>query len=172
MLATHAVNKTTELGADDVAPYSFLADLGGWLTFAAAMATTLILSETAIDYLRFMFASHPEFWVVALITTSAAVAIIVDFVLIYLRTRALRKSLADTSEETHLAMRSIKVATVGIVALAIAASWIAVSLNRFPKDWLTVPNSGLVAFVLILTYVVPTVVSVAICNSVASTGKR
>jgi uncharacterized membrane protein len=171
MLAAHAVSKTADTDADDVGPYSFLADLGGWLTFAAAMATTLILSETAIDYLRFMF-GEPDFWLVALITTTAAAVIVVDFVLVYLRTRALRRSLADTSVQTHLVMRSIKVATIGIVVLAIAASWIAVSLNRFPKDWLTTHNAGLAGLALILTYVVPTVVSVAICNSVASTGKR
>lgn len=80
--------------------------------------------------------------------------------------------MADPSEQTHLALRSIKVATVGIVALAIVASWLAVSLSRFPKDWLTVPNTGLVVFVLLLTFVVPTVVSTAICYSVASTQKR
>ncbi|MGZ6781002.1 MAG: hypothetical protein ACXVGO_18665, partial [Mycobacterium sp.] len=172
MLATHAVNKATASDADDVRSYSFLADLGGWLTFAAAMTTTLILSETAIDYLHFMFARRPDFWLVSLITTSAAVVIVIDFVVIYFRTAALRKSLADPSEQTHLALRSIKVATVGIVVLAIVASWLAVSLSRFPKDWLTAPNTGLVVFVLLLTFVVPTVVSMAICYSVASTEKR
>jgi len=172
MLATHAVNKASQLDPDDIRAYSFLADLGGWLTFAAALTTTLILSETSIDYLHFMLSRTPDFWLVSLITVSAAVVIVVDFVLIYLRTRALRKSLADVSEETHLALRSIKVATIGMVVLAIVASWLALSLARFPKDWLTVPNSGLVLFVLVLTYVVPTVVSTAICYSVASTENR
>lgn len=46
----------------------------------------------------------------------------------------------------------------------------AISLSRFPKDWLTVPNTGLAVFVL--TFVVPTVASTAICYSVASTEKR
>jgi hypothetical protein len=80
--------------------------------------------------------------------------------------------LADTKQPTHLALRSLKVATIGIVVLAIVASWLVVSLNRFPKQWLTVPNTGMVVFVLILTFAVPTVVSTAICNSVASTEKR
>src|SRR6478672_1970294 len=65
--------------------------------------------------------------------------------------------LSSASAETHLALRSITVATVGIVALAIVASWLAVSLSRFPKDWLTVPNTGLVVFVLLLTFVVHTI---------------
>ena len=172
MLATHAVNKAADLEAHEIRPYSFLADLGGWLTFAAAMTTTLILSETAIDYLHFMLDRRPDLWLVALITTTAAAVIVVDFVVVYLRTKALRESLADTSEQTLLALRSLKVATVGIVALAIVSSWLAVSLNRFPKDWLTVPNTGVVFFVLVLTFVVPTVVSTAICYSVASTERR
>ena len=76
------------------------------------------------------------------------------------------------SEQTHLAMRSIKVATVGIVVLAVVASWMAVSLSRVPKDWLTVPNAAVVVFVLLLSYVVPIIVSTAICNSTASTENR
>lgn len=169
MLASHAVNKAADQDADDVRAYSFLADLGGWLTFAAAMTTTLILSETSIDYLHFMFDRRPDGWLVALITITCAVFVIVDFVLVYVRTRALRKSLADTAEPTRLALRSIKVATVGIVVLAIAASWLAVSLARFPKGWLTAPNPVIVVGVLILTLVLPTIVSTAICYSVAST---
>ena len=43
------------------------------------------------------------------------------------------------------------------------------SINRFPKDWLTTPSITVVVFVLVLTYVVPSLVSTAICNSVAST---
>jgi hypothetical protein len=172
MLATHAVNKAADLDVEDVRSYSFLADLGGWLTFAAAMATTLILSETAIDYLHFMFGRRPDLWLVGLITSSAACIVIVDFVVIHLRTRALRKSLADTEQPTMLALRSIKVATVSIVVFAIVGSWMAVTLSRFPKDWLTAPNNVLVIFVLMLTYVVPTVVSTAICYSVASTDEH
>jgi hypothetical protein len=172
MLATHAVNKSAQSDADDVRPYSFLTDLGGWLTFAAAMATTLILSETAIDYLHFMFGRRPAIGWVALITTAAAVAVVIDFALIYVRTRSLRKSLSDPSEQTLLGMRSVRLATIGIGVLAVVATWIAVSLSRLPKDWLTTPNTAVVVFVLVLTFVVPTVLSTAICNSVASTAKR
>ncbi|WP_123029461.1 hypothetical protein [Mycolicibacterium stellerae] len=172
MLASHAVNQSVRSDPADIPSYSLLADLGGWLTFAAAMTTTLILSETSIDYLHFMFGRRPEFWLVAVVTTTAACVIVVDFVLVYLRTGSLRKSLADTEEPTHLALRSLRIATIGIVVLAIVASWLVVSLARFPKDWLTVPNAGAVMFVLFLTAVLPTVVSTAICNSVASTEKR
>ncbi|OBK78194.1 hypothetical protein [Mycobacterium sp. 1274761.0] len=171
MLSTHAVNKLADLDADEVRPYSFLSNLGSWLTFAAAMAATLILSETAIDYLHFMFGRRPDFGWVALITVSAAVMVVIDFALIYLRTRTLRRSLADPEQPTLLATRSIKVATVGIVALAIVASWLAVSLNRFPKSWLTAPNIAVVVAVLFLSFVVPAVVSIAICDSAASTEK-
>ncbi|MGZ8714511.1 MAG: hypothetical protein ACXWZX_15245 [Mycobacterium sp.] len=41
MLASHAVKKVSEQEAEDAGAYSFLADLGGWLTFAATMTTTL-----------------------------------------------------------------------------------------------------------------------------------
>lgn len=169
MLASHAVNNVSDSDPDARRAYCFLADLGGWLTFASAMATTLVLSETSIDYLRFMFGRRPELWVVGVITTSAAVIILVDFVLVYLRTRALRTSLLDTAEPVQLALRSIKVATVAMVVLSIIGSWLGMSLARFPKEWLTVPNTGAVVFVLILTFVVPAVVSTGICYSVAST---
>jgi hypothetical protein len=43
------------------------------------------------------------------------------------------------------------------------------SINRFPKDWLTTPNMAVVVSVIVLTYVVPSLISTAICNSVAST---
>lgn len=119
-----------------------------------------------------MFARRPDFWLVSLITVSAAVVSVIDFVVIYVRTKALRKSLADASEQTRLALRPIEVATVGIVVLAIVASWLAVTLNRFPINWVTVPKTGLVVFVLVLTFVVPTVISTAICYSVASTAKH
>ncbi|HEX9833618.1 MAG TPA: hypothetical protein VGA66_11125, partial [Mycobacterium sp.] len=76
MLASHAVNKVSEQDAEDIGSYSFLAGLGGWLTFAAVMATTLILSETAIDYLHFMFGRRPEIWVTGLIVTVAAIVIV------------------------------------------------------------------------------------------------
>ena len=169
MLASHAVNKMSNGDPDDVRAYCFLADLGGWLTFAAAMATTLILSETSIDYLFFMFGRRPELWVEAIITTSAGVIVLVDFTLVYVRTKALRRSLANTAEPTRLALRSIKVAIVCTVVLAIVASWLAVSLNRFPNGWLTAPNTAAIIVVLILTFVLPAIVSTAICYSVAST---
>jgi hypothetical protein len=172
MLASHAVNRVSEQDPEDVGAYCFLADLGGWLTFAAAMTTTLILSETAVDYLHFMFSRRPELWVTGLIITAAALVIITCFVLVYVRTKTLRKSLADSDAPTRLALRSIKVATIATVILAIGASWLAVSLARIPKDWLTEPNAGVVGFVLILTFVLPTIVATAICYSVASTDER
>ena len=180
MLASHAVNKvSTDVSAnasdsdgDGIRAYCFLAELGGWLTFASAMAMTLVLSETSIDYLHFMFGRKPELWVVGVITSSAAIIILVDFVLVYLRTRTLRSALLDVADPTRLALRSIKVATVTMVVLSIVGSWLVMSLARFPKDWLTAPNTGAVVFVLVLTFVVPTVVSTGICYSVASTKER
>lgn len=173
MLATHAVNNVATEQADrdpdGVRAYSFLAVLGGWLTFASAMATTLILSETSIDYLHFMFGRRPELWMVGLITTSAAAIILVDLYLVYVRTRALRTSVLDVTAPTQLAIRSIKVATVGMVVLSIVGSWLVMTLARLPKEWLTVPNAAAVVFVLLLTFVAPAVVSTGICYSVAST---
>ena len=174
MLATHAVNNVSAEQADgdhadSVRAYSFLAVLGGWLTFASAMATTLILSETSIDYLHFMFGRRPELWAVGLITTSAAALILVDLYLVYVRTKALRTSVLDVSAPTQLAIRSIKVATVGMVVLSIVGSWLVMTLARLPKEWLTVPNAAAVVFVLLLTFVAPAVVSTGICYSVAST---
>lgn len=172
MLASHAVNKVSEQDSGDARSFCFLADLGGWLTFASAMTMTLVLSETSIDYLHFMFGERPQLWVVGLITTSAALIIAVDCALVYLRAKSLRKSLLDTAAPTRLALRSLKVAAVGILVLAMVGSWLTMSLARFPKDWLTVPNTGAVVFVLILTFVVPSVVSTAICYSVASADDR
>ena len=93
---------------------------------------TLVLSETSIDYLHFMFGERPELWVVGLITTSAALIIAVDGALVYVRTKSLRNSLLDTAEPTKLALRSVKVAVVGILGLAIVGSWLTMSLARFP----------------------------------------
>jgi hypothetical protein len=90
-------------------------------------------------------------------------------VLVYIRTKTLNRSLANTAEPTQLALRSIKVATVGTLFLAVAASWLAVSLARFPIGWLTTPNPAFVTFVFALSLLVPTVISTAICYSVAST---
>lgn len=172
MLASHAVSRVSEQDPEDVGAYCFLADLGGWLTFAAAMTTTLILSETAIDYLHFMYGRRPDIWVTGIIIATAALVIVADFVLVYVRTKTLRRSLADSGAPTRLALRSIKVATIATVILAIGASWLSVSLARIPKTWLTDPAAGLIAFVLTLTFVLPTIVSTAICYSVASTDER
>lgn len=169
MLASHAVGKAARLDTEDVAAYTFLADLGGWLTFAAAMTTTLIVSETSIDYLHFALGSHFRFAHVTLIVTAAVIAVAVDFVLVYLRTRALRRSLTSTAGQTRLALRSIKVATVSIVVLAVAASWLAVSMARFPKEWLATPNAGLILVVMLLAFVLPAFVATAICYAVPST---
>jgi ABC-type spermidine/putrescine transport system permease subunit II len=89
--------------------------------------------------------------------------------LVYIRIKVLRRSLANTAEPTHLALRSIKVATVGTLFLAVAASWLAVSLARLPIGWLTTPNRAFVMFVFVLSLVVPTIISTAACYSVAST---
>ncbi|KUH97804.1 hypothetical protein AU190_21380 [Mycolicibacterium acapulense] len=172
MLASHAVNKISDQDPADVRAYGFLAELGGWLTFAAAMTATLIVSETSIDYLRFMWGHRPAVWVEGTIVVAAAAFVIADFVLVYLRTRALRKSLADTTEPTLLELRSIQFATIGTVVLAIFGSWLAVSLARIPEAWLTAPNPAIVVCVLMLALVMPTVISTAICYSVASTDER
>lgn len=172
MLASHAVSRSAnQPGEDgqDVGDYCFLADLGGWLTFASAMAMTLVLSETSIDYLHFMYGERPPIWVVGIITVSAAAIIVLDFGLVYVRTRALRRSMVDVASPTRLTLRSIRFATVSMTLLAIIGAWLTMSINRLPKDWLTTPNVAVVVFVLVLTYVVPSLVSTAICNSVAST---
>jgi hypothetical protein len=169
MLASHAVNKAPHDNHDDAAAFSFLAGLGGWLTFAAAMTTTLILSETSIDYLHFMYGRRPQLWVVGVIVGVAALVIAVNCWLVFIRTKALKRSLLNPAEQTRLELRSIRVATVGMLVLAIIGSWLALSLARLPKDWLTGPNTAAVTFVLILTFALPTIVSTAICYSVAST---
>lgn len=169
MLASHAVNKAHQVDPDDIRAYSFLADLGGWLTFGAAMATTLIMSETSIDYLHFVLGHRPALWLTGLIVTFCALAIVVDLVVVYVRTRNLNRSLSNTAEPTQLALRSIKVATVGTLFLAVAASWLAVTLARLPSGWLTAPNRGFVMFVFVLALLVPTIISTASCYSVAST---
>lgn len=169
MLASHAVNKAHQVDPDDIRAYSFLADLGGWLTFGAAMATTLIMSETSIDYLHFVLGHRPALWLTGLIVTFCALAIVVDLVVVYVRIRNLNRSLSNTAEPTQLALRSIKVATVGTLFLAVAASWLAVTLARLPSGWLTTPNRGFVMFVFVLALLVPTIISTASCYSVAST---
>ncbi|OBI93030.1 hypothetical protein [Mycobacterium asiaticum] len=168
MLASHAVNKTPKEDPSDISAYCFLGELGGWLTFGAAMTTTLIMSETSIDYLHSMLGHPPALWLTGSIATFCAAAILLDFVLVYIRTRTLSRSL-KTPEPTELALRSIKVATVGTLFLTVAASWLAVSVARLPVGWLTTPNRGFVGLVFVLSLLVPTVVSTAICYSVAST---
>lgn len=87
MLASHAVKKISEQDAEDAGAYGFLADLGGWLTFAAKMTTTLILSETTMDYLHFLFGRSPDLWATGVIIVSAAIVILANFALVYIRTR-------------------------------------------------------------------------------------
>lgn len=169
MLASHAVNKAPREDPADVRAYCFVADLGGWLTFGAAMATTLIMSETSIDYLHFVLGHPPALWMTGSIVTFCALAILLDLVVVYIRTRNLNRSLVKTTETTQLALRSIKIATIGTLFLAVAASWLAVSLARLPTGWLTTPNRAFVGFVLVISLLVPTVISTAICYSVAST---
>ena len=173
MLASHAVNKVPKEDPPedplDIRAYCFLADLGGWLTFGSAMATTLIMSETSIDYLHFVLGHRPALWLTGMIVTFCALMILLDFVVVYVRTKTLNRSLANTAEPTQLALRSIKVATVGTLVLAVAASWLAVSLARLPIAWLTTPNRAFVMFVFALALVAPTIISTAACYSVAST---
>lgn len=172
MLASHAVNKVADQDSDDIRAYCFMAELGGWLTFAAAMTATLIVSETSIDYLRFMYGHRPALWIEGIVIVACAAFIVTDFLLVSLRTRALRNSLSNIAEPTLLELRSIKFATAGIVVLAIGGSWLAVSLARVPDVWLTAPNLMIVVFVLVLTFILPTIISTAICYSVPSTDER
>lgn len=172
MLAGHAVNRAGAADPGDVAAYSFLADLGGWLTFAAAMSSTLILSETTVDYLRFMYDRSPGGAVVAAISAVAAVAVLVEFLFVYVRTRELRHSLASAADQTRLALRSIKVATIGLVGLAVCAGWLALSVPRFPRTWTTEPSLAVVAMVVALSFAAPIFVATAICYSTASTDVR
>lgn len=172
MLASHAVNKVTEEDPDDLRAFGFLASLGGWLTFAAAMAMTLIISEASIDYLHFLYGQHPAPWIAGCITVSAALIILLDFVVVYRRTRVLHSSLLDAAQPTLLALRSIQVAIISMLILAMAGSWLAMSLARAPKDWLTEPHFLSVGLVLLVAALVPSVVSTAVCYSVASIRPR
>jgi hypothetical protein len=169
MLASHAVNKAPTEDPSARRAYSFLADLSGWLTFAAAMAMTLITSETAIDYANFTLGQSANQWATPVIMTVSTAVVVADFCFVYIRTKALRSSLADSTAETSLALRSIKIATVLTVVLAVAGGFVAVSLPRLPDSWLTTPGIPEVTIALVLIFVLPTVVSAAICYSVAST---
>ncbi|MDX1873535.1 hypothetical protein SBI67_15540 [Mycolicibacterium sp. 120266] len=156
LLAGHAVEK---LAAPEAAPsngYRFLTGLGSWLTFAAALTTTLLLSETSIDYLHFAFHGRPERWLVGLVVLGAAAVVLTSFVLV----------LRAPGEQSSLG--ALKVATVCVVVLGVGASWLSMTLARFPKDWLTSPAPPIVLMVLALTFALPAVIAGAICFSAPS----
>lgn len=172
MLAGYAVRKAADAEPAELGAYSYLAALGGWLTFAAAMAMALVAADMTIDYLQFMYAERPALWPVVVIAGSAAVMIAIFVAVVHRRTSALRRSLLDVEHPTMLALRSIKIATVTTTVLAIAGTLLTLILASFPEDWLTTPNLAVVLVVLVLTYVAPMVVSLAICDSVASPDER
>ncbi|WP_396929478.1 hypothetical protein [Mycolicibacterium sp.] len=172
MLASHVVNKFPEQTDDndqDARAYCFLAVLGSWLTFAAAMSMTLVMSETTIDYLTYMYAGKPASWAISLVIAAAAVVVLVDARLVAVRSLRLRRSLINPAESTLLAMRSIRFATVSMLVLAIVASALAGSASRIPKEFLTAPHIGVVITGLVAGFVLPAIVSTAICYSVPST---
>lgn len=82
----------------------------------------------------------------------------------------LRRSLVNPSESTLLAMRSIRLATVSMLGLAILASALAGSASRIPDEWLTAPHIGVVITGIVVGFALPAMVSTAICYSVPSTG--
>jgi hypothetical protein len=173
MLASHVVNKfphETDDDDQDARAYCFLAVLGSWLTFAAAMSMTLVMSETTIDYLTFMYRGQAPPWAIWLVIGAAAVVVLVDFRLVAVRSFQLRRSLVNPAESTRLAMRSIRLATVSMLVLAIVASALAGSASRIPDEWLAAPHIGVVIASVIAGFVLPTVVSTAICYSMPSTG--
>jgi hypothetical protein len=170
MLAGHAISKMPADADEDAAGYTFLTKLGTWLTFAATMTTTLLLSETSIDYVHFAFGGTPPGWLVDAIGAAAAAVVVTSLVFVVRRSRALR--LAEGAEPTRLTLGALKVATVCLVVLAITASWLALTLARFPKDWLTTPGSPVMYAVLLLTFGLPAVVGTAICYSAPSTDQR
>ncbi len=131
-------------------------ELGSWLTFAAALTTTLLLSETSIDYLHFAFHGRPERWLVGLVVLGAAAVVLTSFVLV----------LRAPGEQSSLG--ALKVATVCVVVLGVGASWLSMTLARFPKDWLTSPAPPIVLMVLALTFALPAVIAGAICFSAPS----
>ena len=105
----------------------FLASLGGWLTFASAMAMTLIISGTTIvtvglcgQHLRrgrrdpstaVAGADHPAGLRGGLPTYACAAQLA-----------------AGCRQPTLLTLRSIKVAIISMLILAMAGSWLAMSL--------------------------------------------
>ncbi|MCX2936621.1 hypothetical protein [Mycobacterium pinniadriaticum] len=169
MLASHAVSKAADQHADELGSYCFLGALGGWLTFGSTMATTLIMSETAIDYLQFMYHRPPGLLTSTAVTGFAAVIILVDLWLVATRTRTLRRSLLDVDNPTLLNIRSIRFVTIAMAGLAVLASWLTMSVNRFPESWLTTPKPAAVVVVVILGFLAPSIISTGICHSVAST---
>ncbi|WP_445170050.1 hypothetical protein ACTXG7_12475 [Mycolicibacterium sp. Dal123E01] len=173
MLASHVVNKfpdETDDDDQDARAYCFLAVLGSWLTFAAAMSMALVMSETTIDYLDFMYAGKAARWAIGLVIGGTAVVVLVNFRLVAMRTWRLRRSLVNPAESTLLAMRSIRLATVTMLVLAILASAISGSVSRLPEEWLTAPHLSVVIAGIVTGYVLPSVVLTAICYSVPSTG--
>ncbi|PRC45956.1 hypothetical protein C6A85_92550, partial [Mycobacterium sp. ITM-2017-0098] len=101
--------------------------------------------------------------------TTTAVAVLFQFAFVYVRTRELRVSLSSSADQTRLALRSIKVATISLVGLAVAAGWLALTVDRLPRTWMTEPSLAVVIVVTMLAFVVPVFVATAICYSVAST---
>ncbi|EHB50473.1 hypothetical protein MycrhDRAFT_4899 [Mycolicibacterium rhodesiae JS60] len=172
MLASHVVNKFPDQADDDqdTRAYCFLAVLGSWLTFTAALSMTLVMSETAIDYLTFMYAGRSASWAIGAVIGATAVVVLVDLRLVAVRSLRLRRSLVNPAESTQLAMRSIRLATVSMLVLAILASALAGSASRIPDEWLAAPHVGVVIASIITGFVLPTIVSTAICYSVPSTG--
>jgi hypothetical protein len=159
ILAGHAATRLSEHTGDDDRGYAFLSRLGSWLTFAAAMSTTLLVSEISIDFLHFMFAGAAHRWLVGTIVVATALVVLSSLVFVGLRTRS------AAAEPTASTLRALKVATVGIVALGVVATWMAMTLARFPDGWLTAPSPATVCAVLLLAFALPGVIAVAICYS-------
>lgn len=160
ILAGHAAGRLSDHTRGDDRGYAFLSRLGSWLTFAAAMSTTLLLGETSIDFLHFMFAGGAHRWLVGVIVAATALVVVSSLVSVAYRTRS-----ASAAEPTSSTLRALKVATVGIVALGIVATWMAMTLARFPDEWLTAPSLALVCAVLLLTFALPGGIATAICYS-------
>ncbi len=169
MLAGHAEGRMADLSRTDHAAYAFLARLGSWLTFAAAMSTTLLSSEMTIDFLHFVFASGPHHWLVATIVVTAAAVSVASLAFVALRTRARPERAGEPPRTT---LQALKIATVGVVALGVVASWMAMSLPRFPDQWLTAPSPAIVAAVLGLSFALPGVIAMAICYSAPAVPTR
>lgn len=162
MLAGHAAGRMDPQDGEDRAGYVFLTKLGGWLTFAATMSTTLLLSETTIDFVHFML-DTPQVWFVGATVVAAAAVVLVSLAFVVHRTRSTPR--ADAGEPAQTTLRALKVATVGIVLLGVAATWLSMSLPRFPDDWLTAPSPAILGAVVSLSFALPAVIALAICYS-------